>query len=124
MQDEVAGEGNYWVVRQGVEEVRRPNGAPAVSMGAYLVETGQEELFREISIYGERGETREEVRRLYMNAVAMRVLAGYGAGAGGGGSPAPAAADGLAGVWGAVQRIIRWARAGAVTPARGATCAW
>ncbi len=73
MQDGVAGEGNYWVVRQGVDEVRTPDGAPAVSMGAYLVETGQEDLFREISIYGERGETREEVRRLYMNAVAIRV---------------------------------------------------
>lgn len=65
--------GNYWVVRQGVDEVRDPEGAPAVSMAAYLVKTGQEDLFREISIYGERGETRDEVRRLYLNAVAMRV---------------------------------------------------
>lgn len=73
MDAEFAGEGNYWVVRQGVEEVRDPEGAPAVSMAAYLVETGQEDLFREISIYGERGETRNEVRRMYMNAVAMRV---------------------------------------------------
>ena len=71
--EDVAEEGNYWVVRQGVDEVRDPEGAPAVSMGAYLVETGQEDLFREISIYVERGATRDEVRRLYMNAVAMRI---------------------------------------------------
>lgn len=73
MRELEAGEGNYWVVRQGVDEVRDPDGAPAVSMGAYLVETGQEDLFREISIYAERGQTREEVRRLYLNAVAMRI---------------------------------------------------
>lgn len=71
--DEMSADGNYWVVRQGVDEVRDPEGAPAVSMGTYLVKTGQEDLFREISIYVERGATREEVRRLYMNAVAMRV---------------------------------------------------
>lgn len=67
------GEGNYWVIRQAVEEVRDPENSPAVSMGKYLVETGQEDLFREISVYVERGDSREEVRRLYMNAVALRI---------------------------------------------------
>jgi len=70
---EIVGEGSYWVVRQGVEEVRDPENSPAVGMGKYLVETGQEDLFREISVYVERGDSREEVRRLYMNAVALRV---------------------------------------------------
>ncbi len=67
------GEGKYWVIRQGLEEVRDTENSPAVSMGKYLVETRQEDLFREISVYVERGATREEVRRLYMNAVALRV---------------------------------------------------
>ncbi len=66
-------EGNYWVVRQGVEELRDPENSPAVSMAAYLVETRQEDLFRELSVYVERGASREEIRRLYMNAVALRV---------------------------------------------------
>ncbi len=65
--------GNYWVIRQGVEEVRDLESAPAVSMAAYLVETGQEDLFRELSVYVERGASRDEVRRLYMNEVAMRI---------------------------------------------------
>lgn len=73
MDGEPERDGNFWVVRQSVEEVREPESAPAVSMASYLVETRQEDLFREISIYGERGDTRDEVRRLYMNAVAMRV---------------------------------------------------
>ena len=72
------GEGNYWVVRQGVEEVRDPESSPAVSMAEYLVETRQEILFREISVYVERGRSRDEVRLLYMNAIAMRVWADMG----------------------------------------------
>lgn len=67
------GEGNYWVVRQGLEEVRDPENSPAVSMQAYLVETRQEDLFREVSVYLQRGASREEVRILYMNALAIRI---------------------------------------------------
>ena len=66
-------EGHYWVIRQGVDEVRDPENAPSVGMAAYLVETRQEDLFRELSVYVERGTSREEVRLLYMNAVALRV---------------------------------------------------
>lgn len=65
--------GNYWVVRQNVEEVRDPDNSPAISMQAYLVETRQEDLFREVSIYVERGSSREEVRLLYMNALALQI---------------------------------------------------
>ena len=76
--DAEAGEaGLYSVVRQGVEEVRDPENSPAVSMAAYLVETRQEDLFRELSVYVERGTSREEIRRMYMNAVALRI---YGEG--------------------------------------------
>ncbi len=72
--DAEAGEaGLYSVVRQGVEEVRDPENSPAVSMAAYLVETRQEDLFRELSVYVERGTSREEIRRMYMNAVALRI---------------------------------------------------
>lgn len=66
-------EGGYSVLRQGIDEVRDPENSPAVSMPKYLVETGQEDLFREISVYVERGDSREELRRLTMNAVALRI---------------------------------------------------
>lgn len=72
--DDVSGDtGNYAVIRQSVREVRDPENSPSVSMAAYLVETRQEDLFRELSVYVERGTSREEIRRLYMNAVALRI---------------------------------------------------
>ena len=64
---------NYVTLRQGVEAVRDPGNAPAVSMGVYLVGIGEEERFRRISIYQERGSTRDEVRLLYMNREALGV---------------------------------------------------
>jgi hypothetical protein len=64
---------NYEIVAQSAEEVQDTQNAPAVSMGPYLIESGQTQLLTTISIYSERGESREQVRLLYMNAVALRV---------------------------------------------------
>ncbi len=69
---------NYSVVAQGVEEVRDTENSPAVSMGGYLLETGTERLLGKISVYSERGTSREEVRLLYMNAEALRVWRAMG----------------------------------------------
>jgi len=64
---------NYEIVAQSAEEVLGTQNAPAVSMGPYLVDSGQTQLLTTISIYSERGESREHVRLLYMNSVALRV---------------------------------------------------
>jgi hypothetical protein len=64
---------NYEILAQSAEEVQDTQNAPAVSMGPYLIESGQTQLLITISIYSERGESREQVRLLYMNAVALRV---------------------------------------------------
>jgi hypothetical protein len=69
---------NYEIVAQSVEEVQDIQNAPAISMGPYLVDSGQEQLLTTISIYAERGEVREEVRLLYMNAVALRIWKAMG----------------------------------------------
>lgn len=69
---------NYVTLRQGVDAVRDPENAPAVSMGVYLVGIGEEERFRRISIYEERGTTREAVRLLYMNREALAVWRAMG----------------------------------------------
>ena len=69
---------NYVTLEQGVEAVRDPENAPAVSMGVYLVQIGEEERFRRISIYQERGSTREAVRLLYMNREALAVWRAMG----------------------------------------------
>jgi len=64
---------NYQIVAQSAEEVQKIENAPSVSMGPYLLRSGQIELLTTISIYSLRGESREQIRLLYMNAVAIRV---------------------------------------------------
>lgn len=64
---------NYQIVAQSAEEVQNTENAPAVSIGPYLLASGQSSLLRTISIYTVRGETREQIRLLYMNAAAVRV---------------------------------------------------
>jgi hypothetical protein len=64
---------NYQIVAQSAEDVQNIQNAPAVSIGPYLIESGQDGLLREISIYSLRGESREQLRLLYMNATAIRV---------------------------------------------------
>ncbi|MGA7316140.1 MAG: hypothetical protein WBX22_19465 [Silvibacterium sp.] len=69
---------NYEIVAQSAKEVQDTQNAPAVSMGPYLIESGQTPLLTTISIYSERGESREQVRLLYMNAVALRIWKAMG----------------------------------------------
>jgi len=64
---------NYEVVAQSVEEVQDIQNAPPVSMGSYLIDSGQTQLLTTISIYAQRGEVREQVRLLYMNDVALHI---------------------------------------------------
>ena len=63
----------YHVIAQGVEEVQNLENAPALSMQQYLQESGKTSLLRTISVYSLRGESREQLRLLYMNAPAIRV---------------------------------------------------
>ncbi len=69
---------NYTTLRQDAEAVRDPDNAPAVSMGTYLVGIGEENRFRRISIYQERGSTRDAVRLLYMNHEALAIWRAMG----------------------------------------------
>lgn len=66
-------EPRYQIVAQSAEEVQNVENAPAVSMGPYLSDSGQSRLLTNISIYSLRGDSREQVRLLYMNATAIRV---------------------------------------------------
>ncbi len=69
---------NYEIVAQSAEDVQDIQNAPAVSMGPYLIDSGQMQLLTTISIYALRGEVREQVRLLYMNAVALRIWKAMG----------------------------------------------
>jgi hypothetical protein len=69
---------NYTIVAQSVEEVQDIQNAPAICMGPYLIDSGQVQLLTTISIYAQRGEAREQVRLLYMNAVALGIWKAMG----------------------------------------------
>lgn len=64
---------NYKVIAQSTEEVRDLQNSPAISMGPYLAETGRTKLISVISVYSRRGDSREQLRLLYMNAEALKL---------------------------------------------------
>jgi hypothetical protein len=68
----------YGTIAQTASEVQDVQNSPAISMGPYLIISGQTALLRSISIYSERGKSREQVRLLYMNAVALGVWRAMG----------------------------------------------
>ena len=69
---------NYQIVAQSAEDVQNTENAPAVSIAPFLLASGQTDLLRTISIYSVRGESREQIRLLYMNAPAIRVWRSMG----------------------------------------------
>lgn len=64
---------NYETVAQSVDDIRDIENAPAVSMGPYLLASGQYRLLTTISIYSLRGDRSEQARLLYMDATALRI---------------------------------------------------
>ena len=64
---------NYQIIAQSADDVQNIENAPDVSMGPYLLKSEQVRLLRTISIYSLRGESRDQVRLLYMNATAVRI---------------------------------------------------
>ena len=64
---------NYTVIVQSAEEVQNIQSAPSVSMGPYLAASEQTRLLTTLSIYSLRGNSREQVRLLYMNTTALRI---------------------------------------------------
>jgi hypothetical protein len=64
---------NYQIIAQSAEDMQNVENAPAVSMGPYLLKSGQTSLLTTISIYSLRGENRQQLRLLYMNAAAIQV---------------------------------------------------
>jgi hypothetical protein len=64
---------NCGISAQSAEEVQDPQNAPAISMGPYLIESGQTQLWTTVSIYAQRGEVRAQARLLYMNDVAFSI---------------------------------------------------
>ena len=69
---------NYQVISQSAQELQDVLNSPAVSMAPYLLGKEQSALATKISIYSERGESREQMRLLYMNEEALKVWEAMG----------------------------------------------
>jgi len=69
---------NYEIVAQSAEDLQDVQNAPAISMGQYLIESDQVKLLTTISIYTQHGESRDQVRLLYMNAAALLIWKAMG----------------------------------------------
>jgi hypothetical protein len=64
---------NYRVISQDADEVQELDNSPAISMSNFITANSQTQLLTTLSIYGERGASRDEVRLLYMNEVAFSI---------------------------------------------------
>lgn len=62
---------SYYILFQAAAEVADLGNAPAVAIGPYLLKTEQTHLLHTISIYTQRGSSREQFRLLYLNAPAL-----------------------------------------------------
>jgi hypothetical protein len=69
---------NYTVVAQSRDEMLQPGNAPSLTIWPYLIETSQEPLLRAVSIYTDKGTSREQARIFYMNAIAMELWRAMG----------------------------------------------
>jgi len=62
---------SYHILSLTAAEVGDLGNAPAVAITPYLLETEQTPLLRVISIYAQKGDSRDRFRFLYMNAPAL-----------------------------------------------------
>lgn len=69
---------SYCVLAQTAEEVGSGQESPATGMWPYLLSTAQTQLLNQISVYADKGNTREQLRFLYMNATALRIWQAMG----------------------------------------------
>ena len=64
---------NYTIVAQSSDEMMVPENSPSVSMWPYLLNSAQTRQLNLISVYADKGTSREQSRLLYMNAAALSI---------------------------------------------------
>ena len=69
---------NYTVVAQNRDEMLDPSNAPSLTVWPYLIDTSQEPLLRTLSIYTDKGTSREQARIFYFNTVALTLWRAMG----------------------------------------------
>lgn len=69
---------HYSVIAQSADDLQDIQNAPAVSMGPYLIASDNMKLLTTLSVYSERGKSRDQLRLLYMNATALGIWRAMG----------------------------------------------
>jgi hypothetical protein len=69
---------NYTVIAQSADEVQDVQNAPSVSMGPYLIASDKTDLLTSLSVYSQRGNSRDQIRLLFMNAIALGIWRAMG----------------------------------------------
>jgi hypothetical protein len=68
----------YIVLAQNADEAQDIDNSPSISIWPYLVTSAQTQLLNRMSVYGEKGDTWEQSRLLYMNAPALEIWKAMG----------------------------------------------
>ncbi len=64
---------NYTIVAQNRDEMVGAGNSPSISMWPYLLHSEQTKRLNSLSVYTDKGTSREQARLLYMNAAALAV---------------------------------------------------
>jgi hypothetical protein len=64
---------NYSVLAQNRDEMLDAANSPSLTIWPYLLQTDQTKLLNSISIYTDKGTSREQARLFYMNATALKL---------------------------------------------------
>jgi hypothetical protein len=71
MTDQTTPQAHYTIVSQSRDEMMVTENSPSISMWPYLLQSEQTKLLNRISIYTDKGTSREQARLFYMNYGAL-----------------------------------------------------
>ena len=64
---------HYTIIGQSRDEIMFPDNAPNISMWPYMISSAKTSRLHSISVYADRGTSRDQARLLYMNSAALRL---------------------------------------------------
>jgi len=64
---------HYTIVGQSRDEIMFPDNSPNISMWPYMISSAKTNRLNTVSVYADRGTSRDQARLLYMNSAALRL---------------------------------------------------
>jgi len=64
---------HYTIIGQSRDEIMFPDNSPSISMWPYMMNSAKTRRLNSISVYTDRGTSRDQARLLYMNPAALRL---------------------------------------------------